>query len=397
MNVVISAIQLSFRLVYLIISFPFTYVCFPVIRFFYGFVNHLLLIPLLLILRTFIYGFIYIPLVPFLKATGVEYDTLVPVEVTLYRLAIGFAPHLNVFIYHFIHYFMVSMFVGSFVGMFAGLNISIVARILCVSDVKKELNLKRVGDLSTATPDWKRVKWEPKTAHPSLTQKFIKDEGETKDPKKEDETPAVKIENPDFLLPRVPEITEFSSEAIFEDDDGYNFMTYKISDDRRKQIKKENYKKRRENRYRNAPPLLQVTIEEESESEITPTPTHATSAVFPTNHVSLDYATGTFGSSKTFSTESSVFSKNLGSSRSERKDATSPESEGEETDVSGYGTDTKDKKYTGPDAKEKARDAYKNSQEIAGADADADTTFTREDVPKQSSKAKIYPAQTLEK
>ncbi|KAM9935876.1 hypothetical protein OXX80_004555 [Metschnikowia pulcherrima] len=371
------------RLVSFAVLFPFTHVCFPIARLCYAIVNHLLLIPILLIFRTVVYGVIYIPLLPFLNAASVEYDTLVPVEVTLYRLAIGFLPHVHVFMYHFVHFFMVSLFVGTFVGMVAGFNISIISRILYIPEAKADHAVKRLGDMPVKAPDWKRVKREAHFA--PIPEKSVRPEmkDESKPIEQAPQSSPVKTEPPNFSGPRVPELPEFPSDSIFEDDDGYDFMTYKISDERRKQIKKDNFNKRRETRYRAVPSSLHMTIEEESESEITPTPTHPTATVFPTNHVSLDYATGTIGSSKTFSTDSSVFSKKLGDSRAEAKDETLHDSPDDSTDVSADETETRDRNSTGLKPAGESRPSHATSNDYDKThvdDASVSSTKDKSDI-----------------
>ncbi|OBA21671.1 hypothetical protein METBIDRAFT_190545 [Metschnikowia bicuspidata var. bicuspidata NRRL YB-4993] len=369
MEFVISAVSITVRVCHRLILFPFTGVVFPIIRFFYGLVNHLLLIPIFLIFRTFIYGFIYIPLLPVLKVTEIHFDTLVPVELTLYRLAVGLLPHLHVFLYHSIHYFMVSMFVGTFVGMVAGFNISIVSRILCIGETKNESAVKRFGEAPVNAPEWKRVKRDP---HSVVETSEISPKKQSPERPKHknilEEVPKVKTE-PNFMFSPTRESAELNGNAIFEDDDGYSFMTYKVSDDRRKHRKKDGFKKRRDNRYRSVPPRLQMTIEEESESETIPAPMHSTTAGIPIKHVSLAYATGTIGSSKTSSTDSSVFSKTLGQMSSETKEIALLDSPAGASDMSVAGADCKDKDDSGPKQDGYTRDILTSVHGPADADA----------------------------
>ncbi|GEQ72188.1 hypothetical protein JCM33374_g5874 [Metschnikowia sp. JCM 33374] len=261
---------------------------------------------------------------------------------------------------------MVSLFVGSFVGMVAGFNISLVARILYLPEKKSNnKTTKRSNDSLNTYSDWKRVKREPYSASISPdthTTRLSTDDGTIS--QKTPDITTVKPEKPFFSLPQMPDAGDFSSEAIFEDDDGYNFMTYKISDERHSQTKRESFAKKRESRQRSIPPSLQMTIEEESESEITPTPTHATTAVTPTNSVSLDYATGTIGSSKTYSTDSSVFSKKIGVSRSEAKDETLQDSPEDDTELSAEEIDNKVQNRSKSGPSEKSRVPHVHTQEL---------------------------------
>lgn len=98
--------------------------------------KHSTLLPLLAILRAFLFAFVYLPLIPILLAANIRYDPDVPVEVWLYRLLKAFKPHVVQFLVHLTHYFMVSLFMGSAVGVVTGFNISIVARLFGVSSPK---------------------------------------------------------------------------------------------------------------------------------------------------------------------------------------------------------------------------------------------------------------------
>lgn len=191
-------------------------------------IENLVVIPLLLIARIMLFGFIYMPLTPVLQVLDVEYNNDVPVEVSLYRLLVDLQPHFFFFIKHLTHYVMVSVFVGSFVGMIAGLNISIVNRVLSFQEPKKAKG-PRLATKSRATPNIAKLQQR-------MEERIKK---EMKEPAVTVEAVAVKKE-PLALLSNIPVVKQepqvrvlsfkpkptAPGEEVYEDDDGYSYMAY---------------------------------------------------------------------------------------------------------------------------------------------------------------------------
>lgn len=220
---------------------PLTFVVFPIALLIWNIIKHTFVIPILLMLRTTLFGLVYLPLTPVLSAVRVKYDTEVPVEVSLYRLLVDISPHVRFFLVNLLHYVMISLFVGVIVGFFTGFNISIVMRFV----VLPEDQPKRTRRTQT-TPYVDALKQRIAEAEAKLKQESQEPQEPMEPPKPEPEVkaepkepllsnvPAIKKEEPkeepkkEQGLPfiRKPIITTPTEREGYEDDDGYNYLTY---------------------------------------------------------------------------------------------------------------------------------------------------------------------------
>lgn len=116
-----------------VVLFPFTHVVSPIIRLCWLIFKHLVIVPFVLMFRTFLFAFVYVPLTPVLRTARVEYNPDVPVEQWLFGLAMALKPHISQFVVHFVHYTMVSLIMGSAVGVVAGCNIGLVSRLFTIA------------------------------------------------------------------------------------------------------------------------------------------------------------------------------------------------------------------------------------------------------------------------
>lgn len=109
---------------------PLNYFVRPVLSVLWLLVNHLVLIPCLLVIRIFLYGVIYLPLTVLLSVARVSYDSAAPVEIALYRLAVTAWPHMVFLFVNLVHYFILSAIIGVAVGVVSGTNMSLVGYVL---------------------------------------------------------------------------------------------------------------------------------------------------------------------------------------------------------------------------------------------------------------------------
>lgn len=268
MNSVVSTIFLALQYVVLM---PITHFILPIFFFVKAVITHTLLIPCLLTLRLAIFGLVYLPLTPVLNLAKVNYDSDVPVEVFMFRLLRDLYPHFCFFLINLLHYLMVSIFLGTFVGIIAGLNMSLVSHILSLPESKPMsvkntqttpyLNAlerrsaqikKEFGDLNTSP-----VKLEPKEENNALSLQDPEVKKEPEGEEREDgpilsNSPVVKLE--EVLTVRLKPFVRSSDAEMYEDDDGYSYMTFDIEEEPDAPI---------------FPQIEQVeTITEESDSEI---------------------------------------------------------------------------------------------------------------------------------
>lgn len=127
---------------------PITHVCTPILRLWWLVFKHTIAYPAIVMFRTFLFAFVYLPLTPFLYAANISYDANVPVEVWLYRLLSSLRPHVAFFVVQSTHYFVISLFMGSAVGIVAGFNISLISRIFNLSS---KLESSSASDAYTQT------------------------------------------------------------------------------------------------------------------------------------------------------------------------------------------------------------------------------------------------------
>lgn len=238
-----------------VVFMPLTHVVFPIVIFWWNVLKHTLIIPILLMIRTTLFGLVYLPLTPVLSAVRVKYDTDVPVEVSLFRLTVDLWPHVKFFLVNLLHYVMISMFVGIMVGFVAGFNVSIVSRFVALPEKKvtaskntqttpyvnalRERIAKAAEEQTTNT----RPKEEPIFDKAKISQAKINEPALSNEPvvKKEEVLPFI----------RKPFVSSSNERDVYEDDDGYSYMTYESPEPEERLL-----------------PLDAVhTIEEESEEE----------------------------------------------------------------------------------------------------------------------------------
>lgn len=118
-----------------IAKFPFSNLLLPTLRFFYLILHHTVVVPIILVFRIYIYGFVYLPLRPFLFLLEIHLDPNDAVEVSLFNLAILLLPQIRFFAVTLVHYFMASVLLGAVVGVGVGLNLSLITAVFSL--VKK--------------------------------------------------------------------------------------------------------------------------------------------------------------------------------------------------------------------------------------------------------------------
>lgn len=109
---------------------PFNYIAIPVLSTLWQLAKHSVVIPCLLVVRIALYGTVYLPLTVVLSVANVPYDTMVPVEVSLYRIAVAAWPHVTFLLLNLLHYFIVSVIIGVAVGVISGANMLVVGYLL---------------------------------------------------------------------------------------------------------------------------------------------------------------------------------------------------------------------------------------------------------------------------
>lgn len=129
---------------------PITHVCKPFFRLWWLIFKHTIVVPAIVMFRTFLFAFVYLPLTPLLYTANISYDSNVPVEIWLYRLLSSLRPHVAFFVIQSTHYFVISLFMGSAVGIVAGFNISLVSRIFNLSS--KSESSKSTNAYTQTTP-----------------------------------------------------------------------------------------------------------------------------------------------------------------------------------------------------------------------------------------------------
>lgn len=221
---------------------PFN-ICFYIFYAIWKIVEHTLLVPLLLMVRISLFGLVYMPLTPVLHAINVDYDHDMPVEMSLFHLIVDLLPHIWFFVFHMTHFCMISVFVGTFVGMCTGFNISIVSRLLTIPEPKTTKSRKTQTTPFVAKLETKIKKPAAKSATAEAPVAFVAN------------VPVVKKEPVSPVLAFKPVFSKDSpTEEIYEDDDGYGYMSYEAMDTKEKR-----------------PPFVS-TILEESDSEISELP-----------------------------------------------------------------------------------------------------------------------------
>lgn len=128
----------TFSITKMMVLLPITYFAVPIVRFWWLIIKHTVFYPALLMFRTFLFTFVYLPLMPLLNTAKIHYDSNVPVEISLYRLVIMLHPHVTFLVINLIHYLMISLFMGSTVGVIAGFNLSLVSKIFNMSSEPKK-------------------------------------------------------------------------------------------------------------------------------------------------------------------------------------------------------------------------------------------------------------------
>lgn len=121
---------------------PLNYFVFPILSALWQLAKHLVMIPCLSIARIVLYGTIYLPLTVVLSVADIPYDTLCPVEVSLYRFFVSSWPHMAFLLLNLLHYFIVSAIIGVVVGVVSGTNMSVVGYLLTWSTPKQPVSVK---------------------------------------------------------------------------------------------------------------------------------------------------------------------------------------------------------------------------------------------------------------
>lgn len=207
------------RLALVVALFPLTHFLLPLVALVFAVVKHTILVPLLLIVRTGLYGFVYVPLVPVLAAAGVPYDSTVAVEVALYRLFVASVPRVSDFLFHAVHFFMVSVYVGSFVGAVAGVNLFLVSKVLHLPDPPKPTMpfVDRYAQ-QLATLELPPADENPIPANePRIKQEPVSDV-----------SVAARVPSAPSFNPIVRDYT-YPNPSLFEDDDGYSYAPFHMT------------------------------------------------------------------------------------------------------------------------------------------------------------------------
>lgn len=228
--------------------FPFTHVLFYIVLSLWLVLKHTVIVPLLLILRIALFGLVYLPLTPVLTVADVEYDETTSVESLIWQLAVHLAPHVAFFLIHLLHYLIIT---GVVVGWFTGLNMSVVLKVLTPPPVEEKI--QEEIDLTRARMEELKRQLPPKVE--STLREAMKPKRESKDEEVKEEareSPKIKTEQPESALASPPEgpaqltvadivqnrprvllqkgKVDFSgngTELAYEDDDGYNYMSYR--------------------------------------------------------------------------------------------------------------------------------------------------------------------------
>lgn len=215
-----------------VVILPITHVVIPIVLAIWAVIKHVLIIPLLLMLRISLFGLIYLPLTPVLMMTGVHHDIDVPVEVSLFRLAVALLPHAEFFFINMLHYVMIAVFVGIICGAVAAIYVTIISKLFTLPSSKEIQSLVKKQALKApiiaqaleafeshaldvvakAEAFEAKVKQEPK----------IEETSSKPVPEFLENTPIIKRE-PIAPLRFTPVAT---GEGSYEDDDGYTYMTF---------------------------------------------------------------------------------------------------------------------------------------------------------------------------
>lgn len=222
-----------------VVLMPFTHFLFPIVFFFKALISHIFVIPLLLMIRIAIFGLVYVPLTPILKLARINYDKNVPVEVSLFRLLRDASPHIGFFLISLLHYVMISIFVGTFVGLVAGLNIALVVRIVMFPTTKSTASKttqttpyvsaieRKLANYNQRVPKLETMKSEEKEP---VKIEHRKDVGVGLSPLPLpppldpilSNSPVIKKEESYQFKP----VFKPNTMELYEDDDGYSYMTY---------------------------------------------------------------------------------------------------------------------------------------------------------------------------
>lgn len=189
---------------------------------------HVVVLPLLLLLRTAVFGLLYLPLTPVLTMANVPYDTTVPVEHSLLQLAVYLAPKIGFFLLHLLHYAMMAVFVGVIVGFFVGFNLSLVSDVLAAQKKKVApvVDIKRKIDKSELV---RLLRSESAKLRNEVLLKPAP-EPEPADTKPTELVRPFKLAKPNLqdqileILSKLPAETPAQGPEWYEDDDGYTYM-----------------------------------------------------------------------------------------------------------------------------------------------------------------------------
>lgn len=220
-----------------VVLMPFTHFIFPIVFFIKAVVSHTVIIPVLLMMRIAIFGLVYLPLTPFLSLAHVNYDKNVPVEVSLFRLLKDASPHLWFFLINLLHYVMVSLFVGTFVGLVTGFNLSLIVRIVTLPNKKSTASKMTQTTPYVSAIERKLARFPQDGLKSGVT---IKRESIGDNPIKFESKRDVGIALSPLPLPVLSNAPVIKKEErlnrkpifrpnnmeMYEDDDGYSYMTY---------------------------------------------------------------------------------------------------------------------------------------------------------------------------
>lgn len=219
------------NLVLRVVLFPFTHVLFYIVLGVWLVVKHVLVVPLLLMLRITLFGLVYLPLTPMLTAADVDYDKSTTVEGLLLQLVVHSAPHVAFFTLHLLHYVIIALVTGAIVGWFTGLNLSLVSKVFTPPPLEEAIQEEitktkaKMDELKAQLPKIEELK--PKAEELIPLKSAVKKEPEEQLAPAELSVADIVQNEPKSTQRGKVDFSATGTELAYEDDDGYNYMRYK--------------------------------------------------------------------------------------------------------------------------------------------------------------------------
>lgn len=214
--------------------FPFSNLLLPVARFFYLVAHHVFIVPIILVFRIFIYGFVYLPLRPFLFLLEISLDPNDDVEVSLINLAMRLLPHVRFFVVTLVHYFMVSVLLGAAVGVGVGLNLSFISAVFSSIQntpqkaAKRKALQNRPRNTLRASPAPRKGRARVKIEDADTSPLGLLPQGQKGPILVKSEAAEIESVAPNTQRESSPKKRWTPSDArhqyAYEDDDGYNYL-----------------------------------------------------------------------------------------------------------------------------------------------------------------------------